>query len=58
MSLRREIREMAVGETRSIPREKHKPTVVRATCSSLKADECKEYAVQTIPEGVSVKRLS
>ena len=58
MSLRSDIREMSIGETVVIPREKHKPTVVRATCSSLKIDECQEYEVVVVPDGVQVKRRS
>lgn len=58
MSLRRKIGDMALNETKIIPREEHKPSVVRATCYSLKGDECKEYTVLTIAEGVKVTRIS
>ena len=58
MSLKRKIGDMAPNETKIIPREEHKPSVVRATCHTLKGDERKEYAVQTIAEGVKVTRIS
>lgn len=58
-NLRKQLREMEVGQTITIPREEYLPSTVKSSVYTVKADYGRNYTIRTRGvDGVEVSRIS